>query len=521
MPETFDVVVIGSGFGGAITAARLAANGYKTVVLERGRRWTPESFPRQPTDAWLWDHRRPAQCNGWFDFRVFPNMAVVQGAGVGGGSLVYANISVNAKTHVFEKGWPPEISYAELAPHFDAVGAMLDVQKVPANQWPERTRIMKEAAEKNQYGDRFRQLDLAVRFDPAWHYDLPEPHAETHAKMSLNAHGQEQGTCVHLGECDIGCRVKARNTLDLNYIPLAERHHADVRALHLVRNIVPVAGSYTVHYDRIAGGGLTAGSVTGRIVILAAGSLGSTELLLQCRDVHRSLPNISAFLGRNWSSNGDFLTPALHPMREVKPTRGPTITSAIDLLDGTVDGQELFIEDGGLPDLAIGFIRELSAEGAVDPRARTLVESLRVLLRLNAFDRIMPWFAQARDAANGVLSLKDGLLHLDWDIEKSTRAIEAVVRTHERFARSTGGMPLVPLTWTLTKDLVTPHPLGGANMGTSAQNGVVDHKGEVFGYRNLYVADGAIVPEALGLNPSKTIAALAERIAALIAAEGR
>ena len=240
---------------------------------------------------------------------------------------------------VFEKGWPPEISYAELAPHFDAVGAMLDVQKVPANQWPERTRIMKEAAEKNQYGDRFRQLDLAVRFDPAWHYDLPEPHAETHAKMSLNAHGQEQGTCVHLGECDIGCRVKARNTLDLNYIPLAERHHADVRALHLVRNIVPGAGSYTVHYDRIAGGGLTAGSVTGRIVILAAGSLGSTELLLQCRDVHRSLPNISAFLGRNWSSNGDFLTPALHPMREVKPTRGPTITSAIDLLDGTVDGQ--------------------------------------------------------------------------------------------------------------------------------------------------------------------------------------
>ena len=119
------------------------------------------------------------------------------------------------------------------------------------------------------------------------------------------------------------------------------------------------------------------------------------------------------------------------------------------------------------------------------------------------------------------MSLKDGALHLDWDIEKSTRAIEAVVRTHERFARSTGGMPLVPLTWTLTKDLVTPHPLGGANMGTSAQNGVVDHKGEVFGYRNLYVADGAIVPEAMGLNPSKTIAALAERIAALIAAEGR
>jgi cholesterol oxidase len=205
----------------------------------------------------------------------------------------------------------------------------------------------------------------------------------------------------------------------------------------------------------------------------------------------------------------------------VNPTRGPTITSAIDLLDGTVDGQAVFIEDGGLPDLALAFIRDLAADGTVDPRARALVESLRVLLRLNMFERIMPWFAQARDAADGRLSLKDGSLHLDWDIEKSTRAIEAVVRTHEKLARSTGGMPLVPITWTLTKDLITPHPLGGARVGTSAQNGVVGHRGEVFGHRNLYVADGAIIPQAIGLNPSKTIGALAERIAALIAAEGR
>jgi len=521
MPASFDVVVIGSGFGGAVTAGRLAASGYKTLVLERGRRWTPDNFPRQPKDAWLWDHRRPEQCNGWFDFRVFPNMSVVQGAGVGGGSLVYANISVNAKADVFEAGWPPEITYGELAPYYDAIGAMMDVQKVPANQWPERTKLMKEAAEKNHYGDRFRQLDLAVRFDPAWTYDLPDPHAESRSKTFINAQGQEQGTCVHLGECDIGCKVKARNTLDLNYIPLAERHHADVRALHLVRNIVPEADGYRVHYDQIVAGALKPGSVTGRIVILAAGSMGSTELLLQCRDVHRSLPNMSPFLGRNWSSNGDFLTPALHPFRAINPTRGPTITSAIDLLDGTVDGQGLFIEDGGLPDLAIGFMRDLADDDTVNPRARALVESLRVLLRLNAFENIMPWFAQARDAADGRLSLREGALHLDWDIERSAKAIEAVVRTHEKLARSTGGMPLVPITWTLTKDLITPHPLGGANMGTTAQNGVVDHRGEVFGYRNLYVADGAIVPEALGLNPSKTIGALAERIAALIAAEGR
>ncbi len=147
MTESFDVVVIGSGFGGAITAGRLASKGYRVLVLERGRRWTPKTFPRRPDDAWLWDHRKPEKCNGWFDFRVFPNMSVVQGAGVGGGSLVYANISVNAKRDTFDKGWPAEITYDELAPHYDAVGAMMNVQKVPANQWPERTRLMQEAAD--------------------------------------------------------------------------------------------------------------------------------------------------------------------------------------------------------------------------------------------------------------------------------------------------------------------------------------------------------------------------------------
>lgn len=521
MAERFDVIVIGSGFGGAVTAARLAERGYGVLVLERGRRWAPDQYPRRPGDPWVWDDRRPEVRNGWFDFRLFPNMAVVQGAGVGGGSLVYANISIDAKPDTFDAGWPPEITWSEMVPYYQTVGAMLNVQKVPLNQWPERTRILKEAAERNQYGDRFRQLDLAVSFDPDWTYDQADPHAASKSRTFTNAQGQQQGTCVHLGECDIGCPVRARNTLDLTYLPVAERHGASVRPLHIVRNIVPTADGYRVDYQRIDGGTLQAGHVEARIVIVAAGSLGSTELLLRCRDEHRSLPLISAWLGRNWSSNGDFLTPALHPLREVRPTRGPTITAAVDLLDRAVDGQSVFIEDGGMPDLALGYIRDLASDETLDPRRRALVESLRVLTRLNAFDRVMPWFAQARDAADGRFSLRNGALHLDWDIARSRQTMEAVVRTHETFARSTGGIPLVPLTWTLGQDLITPHPLGGVNCGTTPEQGVVNHAGEVFGYRNLFVADGSVVPEAIGLNPSKTIAALAERTAALIAADGR
>jgi cholesterol oxidase len=326
---------------------------------------------------------------------------------------------------------------------------------------------------------------------------------------------------VHLGECDIGCPVKARNTLDLTYIPLAERHHADVRALHIVRSIAPEPEGYRVHYDRIANGTLASSSASGRLVILSAGSLGSTELLLRCRDIHGTLTNLSPRLGQHWSSNGDFLTPAIHPFRNVQPTRGPTITSAINLLDGTVNGRDIFIEDGGLPDIARGFMQQLAGMQGDTEQEMVLIESVQWLTRLNLFRNLMPWFAQARDAADGVLSLKDGRLFLHWDVAQSEATINAVVETHQRLAMSTGGAAIVPPAWAWSKDLITPHPLGGAKMGTSRENGVVDHKGEVFGHRNLFVADGAIVPKALGLNPSKTIAALAERVAEFIGVEGR
>jgi len=518
----FDVIVIGSGFGGAITACRLAEGGYSVLVLERGRRWDPSTFPRAPTDPWVWDDTAPLTRNGWFDFRVFPHMTVVQGAGVGGGSLVYANISIEAKPETFTAGWPAEITFAELSPYYDMVGTMLDVKPVPETQWPLRTALMKEAAENTGRSTRFRPLELAVSFDDNWTYDQPDPHAVAKSKEFTNAQGQKQGTCVHLGNCDIGCDVRARNTLDLNYLPRAEQHGAEVRALHQVTAIASEAGGYRVSFNRIDAAALVPGSATARLVIVAAGSLGSTELLLRCRDVHQTLPNISANLGVGWSSNGDFLTPAMHPFRPVNPSRGPTITAAIDLLDGSAYGEDVFIEDGGLPDLVSGFIGRLTAAPPSDARARLIVETLRPLLTTDALTKhVMPWFAQSRDASDGVFTLRNGRLSLAWDIARSKRTIDAVVRTHHDLAGATGGLAMTPLPWAISQDLITPHPLGGCRLGTTAADGVVAHNGEVFGHSNLFVADGAIVPKAIGLNPSRTIGALAERIAALIIADAR
>ena len=526
----FDVIVIGSGFGGAITGCRLAEAGYKVLILERGRRWDKTNYPRKPEDMWLWNEQFPERQHGWLDLRVFPHMSVATGAAVGGGSLIYANISCEAPEAVFKNGWPAEITYSELKPHYDKVAQFMNVQKVPANQWTNRMKLMQEAAQKAGFGDRFKQLELAVSFDANFDLNQANPFQVLNSKRFVNAQGVEQGTCVHLGNCDIGCDADAKNTLDRNYLPWAEKHQAQIRELHLVTNIEETTGGYTVSYNQLGNGTVTAGKQTARIVIVAAGSLGSSELLLKCRELHNSLPNISPFLGRNWSSNGDFLTPAFYAARDVSPSHGPTITCAIDFLDRSQEGQSFWIEDGGFPNLLVDYLNRADPVHMQNVQAKLLIDSLRQMLPGGGpepFRNVMPWFAQGVDAANGTLSLHHSILtgepclNLAWDIGKSQQTIDAIVNMHKKLAQVTGGNPLVPPSWSFFHNLVTPHPLGGCGMGSTMVNGVVNHAGEVFNYKNLYVADASIIPEALGLNPSRTIGALAERIASIIKSEGR
>jgi cholesterol oxidase len=343
--------------------------------------------------------------------------------------------------------------------------------------------------------------------------------------------------------------VRAKNTLDLNYLARAQRLGAEVRALCLVTGIVPDKDGYRVQFDRIAGGRRIPQSEHAPRVVLAAGSLGSTELLLRCRDELGTLPNISAWLGLGWSSNADFLTPARYRKRTVSPTRGPTITCAVDFLDGAVGGEQFFIEDGGFPDLAHTFAEPTSSRGrrttilaaalsGASPQlgARHSLSLARLNPAMNPVTRLisrlvgtgdplasmMPWFAQGVDAADGRLYLGRSLRHpsrtvlkLDWRIRRSRAVIDAIVAMHRRLSEASGGEVRVPPSWSLFHILVTPHPLGGCRMGTTPADGVVNHRGEVFGYPGLYVADGSVVPGSIGVNPSKTIAALAERTAAL------
>lgn len=523
--EHFDVIVIGSGFGGAVAACRLAGQGRRVLVLERGKRWLPTEYPSVSNKHWFWRESNPEKHHGWIDFRPFGDMSVIAGCGVGGGSLIYANVSIDARPEVFAQHWPQEITHQNLLPYYRRTESMLEPAHLPQRQWTKRTWLLKEAAEKMGEGHRFSTVPQAVTFDPDWTYEQDDPFNTARSKRWINSVGVEQGTCIHCGNCDIGCAVQAKNTLDLNYIPQAEKYGAVVRALHHVRNIAPISNGngYRVRFRDLAT--RRDGEVTARNVVVAAGSIGSTELLLKCRDHDGTLPQLSAMLGRRWSSNGDFATPTIYRDRKISPTQGPTISARIDYLDGSSQGQSVFIEDGGLPDMVGNLLEKIggTALGRWQLRRSGLVPAglLDALRNRDPLAHVMPWFGQSCDQSNGELFLgrpwyapwRRDVLKMRWDYRPNEATIEAISGLHKRLSGATGGVPMTPASWRVFRNLITPHPLGGCAMGASAADGVVDHAGAVFGYPGLYVMDGAIVPTSLGLNPSKTIAALAERAA--------
>jgi len=313
MQDVYDVVIIGSGFGGAITACRLAQAGRSVCVLERGQRWGRGDFPRSI------DQVRRAFWNeadrGLLDYRSFKTIDVLQASGVGGGSLVYFNVQIEAPDRTFQHGWPQAITRPILSPYYALVEDMLDAVPLspPAGRkLPPRTEALLEAA--RGAGKPAELLKIAV-------YTGPERH---------NPHGGVlQSPCVYCGNCGLGCHVHAKNTLDLNYIPLAESHGAEVLPLHEAEAIEPADGGYRVTYRHYPAG--ETGMVIGRQVIVAAGALGSTELLLRCRHVHRPLPKLGAALGRHFSGNGDFiLAGTQRNTRSVAPRVGPSNSPALD-----------------------------------------------------------------------------------------------------------------------------------------------------------------------------------------------
>ncbi|RMF91409.1 MAG: GMC family oxidoreductase, partial [Nitrospinota bacterium] len=486
---------------------------------------------------------------GLLELRDYPESDVisVSASGLGGGSLIYANVLMPMPAEFFQ-GWPGGITREVLDPYYARVLEMLEASPYPHASdpyyadTPKTTLFQKAAATIRPAPDAlepptFCYPHLAVRFQG----DFP-------GQQTRNRQGVWQSRCIKCGECDIGCNIHAKNTLDLTYLARARRQEllgpqgiaAEIRTEALVHEIRPLAeGGYAVVYGnpRQAGDRQT---VRAQKVVLAAGSVGSTGLLLRMQR-QRILTNLSPMLGKRWCANGDLEGTVLGTREEVIPTKGPVITGAIvyrfpDYPDGFPHG--LVIQDAGIPAFLAWFVAAKLPSPAESWRAlklgwRFLKSFLYRLLPLGAQKRELNignrfsemidnddyirhtflLLGMGRDRSTGRIELReDGEPVIRWNLEQSRLHYERVRQEMEKLARALGGTFLDnPLTY--LRKIIAVHPLGGCVMADSPEQGVVNPQGEVFGHPGLYVVDGSIIPTSIGPNPSLTIAALAEYIA--------
>lgn len=509
MDATYDAIVVGSGFGGGIAACRLAEAGRRVAVLERGRRFAGEDFPEdleQAPEAFWHPTLNP---KGLFDLRLMRDLSVMTAAGVGGGSLVYANVQLRAPADVFAKGWPLAIDRATLDPYYDRTEEALLPMEVPE----ELPKMRAFAVAGQHVGKQAQRLPLAVNFQG----DRNHPFS-----------GVFQELCKNLGRCDIGCPIHAKNTVDITYIARAEQFGAQVHELHEVQSLqAPEAagGNWSIGFRKLPDG--DQGTVQAPIVVLAAGCLGSSRLLLKNR---KRLPRLSAALGSRFSGNGDALGAAFDPRAsEVGDPRtdyGPSMTSVLDY----TQEHGFLLADGGLPSNFGGLLEIVRMVDSIHGWRRLLLTVKRLLTWLGLTDQSIThrhlrprpkrpiadslvFLMIGRDAADGQMRLTPLFKCFDirWSRRSSEGLFSAMREVADRLARGVDAEPFFALdTWPLS-GYITVHPLGGCPMADDPAHGVVDDEGKVYGYDGLYVLDGSIVPTALGVNPSKTIAALAER----------
>lgn len=540
----YEVVVVGSGYGGAIAASRMARAGRRVCLLERGKELQPGDYPDAMTEALAElqvDSKEGhlGKRTALYDFRRNEDMNVFQGCGLGGTSLVNANVALPAEDRVFDdERWPQPLRGRPSA---------LD----------EGYRRAREMLRPAPFPDEFPELKKLEALKTAGAYlggDFYRPPIAVNFRDGVNHVGVYQPACPLVGDCVTGCNYGAKNTTLMNYLPDARNHGAEIYTEVSVRSLEPRDGGWLVHYDVLDAGREKFGApelfVRADVVILGAGSLGSTEILL--RSAQRGLA-LSPHVGQRFTGNGDVIgfgyncdEPILgigfgdHAVGELPPV-GPCITGIVDMRENPALDSGMVIEEGVAPGaisalLARVFPVAAKAFGAdtdaglldfVGERARELESMVGGAYR-GALSNTMTYLVMTHDDSGGRMRLEDDRLRIDWPGVGRQAIFQTV---HERLLRATealGGTYMKNPIWSqlLGQDLVTVHPLGGCPMAEEAASGVVNQKGQVFSgpsgsdvHDGLYVCDGAIVPRSLGVNPLLTISALAERCCELLAAD--
>ena len=539
--DHYTVVVVGSGYGGGIAASRLARAGQQVCVLERGAEIRPGEYPNTEPEV-----LRQMQVDlpvghmgshtGLYDFRLNKDINVLVGCGLGGTSLINANAALHPEPRVFEDPrWPRALrnDVGSLDDAYRHAEGMLKPTPLPEQISLRKLQALERSA--NDMGLKFERSPINVTFQDG-----------------VNHVGVEQRACNLCGDCISGCNNWAKNTVLMNYIPDAANHGAEIYTHVWVQRIERRDDRWLVHYhvrdvgrERFDAPPM---AVSAAVVFLAAGTLGSTEILLRSKAA--GLP-LSDMVGQRFSGNGD--TGGFgynndnpidgmgygHRASAGRDPVGPCITGIIDLREQATLNDGMVIEDGSVPGALTAFlpIGLAMAAGLVGKDTEhgwgnwlkakwRMVESMVRGPYHGAVRNTQTYLVMTHDDSNGRMRLEDDRLRIDWPGVGREPIFQRAWERLVQATRALGGTYVKNPTWSKLTDhnLVTVHPLGGCVMGEAAEDGVVNHKGQVFSanrgaavYDSLYVSDGSVIPRSLGVNPLLTISAVAERCCALLA----
>lgn len=526
----YDWIVVGSGFGGSVSALRLTEKGYRVGVLECGRRFRDQDFAESAWQVGRFFWAPFLGLRGILRLSPFKDILVASGAAVGGGSVVYANTLYRAKPAFFRNPqWAGLDDWAAaLAPHYCTAERMLGVREVPFAS--DGQALLKEVGEAFGVGHTFTRTPNAVFFGQAG-ATVPDPY--------FGGEGPERTGCTRCGGCLLGCRVGAKNSLLKNYLWFAERSGARIVAEREVVDIRPLGASDGADgYELVTrrpGAWLRRDErrFTARGVVLAAGALGTNRLLAHCK--HRGgLPGISARLGNLVRTNSEsILAVTLPRSSRLRLWNDVAISASVHVSEDT---HIEFANYGrhadlmsGLTTLLVGpgtrLTRPLKLVGRILRHPVRFLQSLVpcgwsrrtiVLLVMQTLDNAIAFRTKPRWLGRKVALATEQDPH-----KPNPTYIEAGNRVAEWLQQRTGGFAQSGLLEALANIPVTAHILGGAVIGSDAETGVVDRAGRVFNYRNLLICDGSILPANPGVNPSLTITALAEMMMSAVPQAGR
>ncbi len=506
---TYDYIIIGSGFGGSVSAMRLSEKGYKCLVIEKGKRFQQNDFPKSDWQAskYLW---MPAlRFFGLMKLTFFKEVLVISGTGVGGGSLIYANTHIFPPDAFFNNAvWAKYKNWKEvLAPFYERARFMLGSTQV--KKMHKEDEVLREIAQDMGRGDTFEMVDVGVYFG--------DTKAETDPYFKGN--GPLRKGCIECSACMTGCRYNAKNTLDKNYLYFAQKWGTEVLAETLATKIEFINGEYHIHVESSTGffWNKQKRVLKAKGLVVSGGVLGTMELLLKQKYHFNTLPNLSDTLGENLRTNSESIAGLINA--NVPLNHGPAITSVFNADEHTHIEVVKYGAQAGL----ITKLASLSTDGFTS-WARSWHFVKKVIKQPFTFLKVttQPFFGN-NSLILLVMQSLDNALKMEWKkgifggkmrFAKNGATIPAYIPTGQdvlyRYAEKVGGTPLNSATETFLNMSTTAHVLGGCPMGETAETGVVNQFFEVNNYPNMYILDGSIIPCNLGVNPSLSITALSE-----------